>query len=468
MFSTSTIFEAEKPYKPYAVYAMLEHGGDFKAAMTALVRAGYGAKANHKSLPESSVIEVPNDQQEKPEFEIKRFIDLEAEDADSYNNILGNRFLCRGSCAMFFGYSGVGKSSFITQIIHMWALGKETLGLRPARPLNILLIQAENDEGDLVEMRDGSTHGMIEEGLLTAKQAKCAQKFVWTVRISSKCGAQVGGVLAQMGPGFDLVILDPLFAYLGGDSADQKDVSFFLRNVIDPVISRLNLALLIVHHTNKPPKDGNHGATVADMAYLSAGSAELTNYPRGILALLPTPRSDVFRLVAAKRGDRLGWGKDLSGKPRRQKILAQSDGYICWREMSDSEASEVMDESGSGKDGIQKRAREKADRIKRAKDWLMANCRTGAMLLQEIHNRLELDFGLSREQDRRNVIRFVEETGSDIDRVKARKGKVDAWILGRTKEAHEQKVKIEKEYAENQQSKFNDFAPATFAPDKSK
>lgn len=44
VFSTSTIFEAEKGYRPYAVYAMLEHNGDFSAAAKALYNEGYGER----------------------------------------------------------------------------------------------------------------------------------------------------------------------------------------------------------------------------------------------------------------------------------------------------------------------------------------------------------------------------------------------------------------------------------------
>jgi hypothetical protein len=38
-FSSSTQFESETPYKPSAVYAILEHGGDFRAACRALAAA---------------------------------------------------------------------------------------------------------------------------------------------------------------------------------------------------------------------------------------------------------------------------------------------------------------------------------------------------------------------------------------------------------------------------------------------
>jgi hypothetical protein len=42
-FSTSTAFEAERAYSPFAVYTRLEHNGDFHAAAESLAAQGYGA-----------------------------------------------------------------------------------------------------------------------------------------------------------------------------------------------------------------------------------------------------------------------------------------------------------------------------------------------------------------------------------------------------------------------------------------
>lgn len=42
VFSTSTVFESQKPYKPYAVYAMLECNGDYSAVTKKLAQEGYG------------------------------------------------------------------------------------------------------------------------------------------------------------------------------------------------------------------------------------------------------------------------------------------------------------------------------------------------------------------------------------------------------------------------------------------
>jgi hypothetical protein len=42
-FTTSTVFEARKPYSPFRVYAILDHAGDYSAAASALRQQGYGA-----------------------------------------------------------------------------------------------------------------------------------------------------------------------------------------------------------------------------------------------------------------------------------------------------------------------------------------------------------------------------------------------------------------------------------------
>lgn len=44
VFSTSTEFEAERPYSKFAAYTLLEHGGDWTKATRALAAAGYGTQ----------------------------------------------------------------------------------------------------------------------------------------------------------------------------------------------------------------------------------------------------------------------------------------------------------------------------------------------------------------------------------------------------------------------------------------
>ena len=76
------------------------------------------------------------------------------------DELLKYRFLCRGGGMLLVGPTGVGKSALAMQAMILWAVGREAFGIKPTRPLKSLLVQAENDDGDLAEMRDGVIRGL--------------------------------------------------------------------------------------------------------------------------------------------------------------------------------------------------------------------------------------------------------------------------------------------------------------------
>ncbi len=60
VFSSNAVpFESERSYGPFAVYAMLEHGGDFAAAATALRFEGYGQSTSDPQVDISQLIPGP-------------------------------------------------------------------------------------------------------------------------------------------------------------------------------------------------------------------------------------------------------------------------------------------------------------------------------------------------------------------------------------------------------------------------
>jgi hypothetical protein len=70
VFSTSTEFEAERPYSKFAAYTLLEHGGDYSAAAKALRAAGYGDQTpkptksptiNGRAVVEPEIIDPDHD-----------------------------------------------------------------------------------------------------------------------------------------------------------------------------------------------------------------------------------------------------------------------------------------------------------------------------------------------------------------------------------------------------------------------
>src|SRR5438874_3603439 len=101
-----------------------------------------------------SEFELP-EMEEEAEPIVRSILDLQPAKSDDGNTLLGNRFLCRGGGLLFVGSSGIGKSTAVIQMGICWAVGRECFGIPPRQSLKILYVQAENDEGDLCEMRDG-------------------------------------------------------------------------------------------------------------------------------------------------------------------------------------------------------------------------------------------------------------------------------------------------------------------------
>jgi len=262
------------------------------------------------------------------------------------NELLRHRFLCRGGSCLLVGPTGVGKSSLAMQCAILWALGKPSFEIHPARPLRMLLIQAENDEGDMAEMRDGVMAGLA----LSDEERRLASERIVVVTEDTKTREAFASLLDQLLQHYpsDLVIADPAFAYIGGDASAQREVSPFLRNMLNPVIHRHHVGFLLVHHVNKPPQGEQKAQWQAgDFAYLGSGSAEFANWARAVIAIRSIGSDSVFQLMLPKRGRRARWVDD-GNRPTTARFIAyhREPGVICWREPS---AEEVEDIVGGGR-----------------------------------------------------------------------------------------------------------------------
>lgn len=218
------------------------------------------------------------------------------------NNLIGNRWLCRGGSLLFSGQAGCGKSSLVTSMIVNWALGKPLWGIKPVKPLRIVLLQSENDGGDLGEQWQDVLNAMH----LTLGEQQMLFENVFIYREAVKTGDAFGQLIEDLVKthSADLLVCDPLLGFAGGDVSKQEFCSHFLRHILQPCLMRTGCALIAVHHQNKPPKkgDGNVQAT-----YDFTGSSELANWFRSTAILRrEDPEQPHFIFKLGKRGGRAG------------------------------------------------------------------------------------------------------------------------------------------------------------------
>jgi RecA-family ATPase len=269
-------------------------------------------------------------------------------------SVLGNRWLCRGGSCLIVGQSGIGKSSIEMQLALLWALERPAFGICPAKPLKSLIIQAENDVGDIAEMFQGVWLGM-EIGDQPELLRQAHDNIIFR-KINSHTGHEFLKVLRRLidihKP--DLVWLDPVLAYIGDDISKQSVCSAFFRNGLNPIADATGVIWMILHHTGKPPKDpkSKQGWNLGDYSYEGMGSSDLTNWARAI-CVLHRFDDNLFELKLAKRGKRAG-ARDTKGSATTSVWLSHSDKGICWKQVEEPSKEKVEEVKSKFKVGHRK------------------------------------------------------------------------------------------------------------------
>lgn len=142
-YSTSTEFDPEKAYSPFAIYATLEHNEDFSAAASELYKQGFGAR-NEETITHTeyrSVMQQPTNEEVDEEDEnnhIADYDEMEEYLQQVYNgkemtgkttgsDILDKNFLFKeGAFVVVVGHTNIGKTTVILHlqlqaaIVHGW------------------------------------------------------------------------------------------------------------------------------------------------------------------------------------------------------------------------------------------------------------------------------------------------------------------------------------------------------------
>jgi hypothetical protein len=255
------------------------------------------------------------------------------------DNLLGNRFLCIEGGMLFIGPSGIGKSSANMQQDICFALGRPAFGIKPSRSLRTLTIQAENDDGDLAEM----TRGICDHLNLTAEERALVSERVVYIKEKALTGEKFLSQLRRLVQKYrpDIVRIDPMHAYAGGDVKDPGVTTPFLRNGLNPILEEFRCAAIIVHHTPKTTNRDTSQWNQTDWMYAGAGNADVTNWARAILVVDATRVHGAFVFRAAKRGMRIGWADDDGHRVYDRLFCHHAGDAIFWREATDDDIERV-------------------------------------------------------------------------------------------------------------------------------
>jgi len=221
------------------------------------------------------------------------------------DNLIGKRWLTRGSSMIISGGTGIGKSSLMMQIIIRWSLGLDFFGIQPVKPLKIGIIQAENDRGDLAEAFQGVAQGLSTTGEEIRRLQHQLEFRTESVRTGDQFLAYARRFIHKSK--LDVIVADPLFSYFGGDLSDQGEVSVFLRNKLQPILHETKVAWIWMHHISKTQRKDGEPLTTMELAHAGFGSSELANWAREIAVLNEVGQSKPrrFQLAFCKRGSRL-------------------------------------------------------------------------------------------------------------------------------------------------------------------
>ena len=248
------------------------------------------------------------------------------------DNIIGDRWLRRGGSVMLCGQTGVGKSSLLMSQAISWALGIPWWGIAVHKPIKIGIIQAENDEADLADAFQGLCFHHRNDW--SRETVEALEDKVIFFEIKDLCGESFIRFLHKIviKHKLDMVYIDPLIAYIGGDISKQEHVSGFLRQGLAPILKQTGVIANVFHHFPKPKGKDEQATSTADMAYSGTGSSDLANFFREVIVLRENGSADPreFTLALTKRGNRAGMVDHLGNPAKTINIRHSASGSMAW------------------------------------------------------------------------------------------------------------------------------------------
>ena len=246
--SNAAPFEPNVMYSPFAVYATLNHNGDYTAAASALLSQGYG-KA--KSAADGVTLNLKptaagTTQAEEGPIPLgtlkRRFPEMRP--------VLIDGFLRIGETMNIIAAPKTGKSWLVTQLCVCVASGTDWFG-HVCTPGRVLII-----DNELHEETSANRIPLVVEAMRRANPSLPNVDDmidVWNLRGKWKSIADLSAWLPRFKEaGYRMIVIDAFYRALPKDTDENDNGSIAsIYNLIDTFAKQVGCSFVLIHHTSK-------------------------------------------------------------------------------------------------------------------------------------------------------------------------------------------------------------------------
>ncbi len=301
--SNAAPFEANRAYSPFAVYTLLNHGGDFERAARAMREDGYGSDAPSdnkdgldismisnqpaKAPAEPPVSEGNGINPEPPIQTLRKLID----DFTGLNPPIIHGLLREGETMNVIASPKMGKSWLVSTLAISVASGLDWLGL-PVEQGRVLHI-----DNELHTCTSSYRYDVISEAMRLPHHLYSGNIDLVSLRGHLRDLYAMGEWFIRLESGrYKLIIIDAFYRTLPRDTDENDNGAIAnLYNCVDHYAARLGCAFVLIHHTSK----GNQsGKSVTDVG---AGAGSQSRAADTHLVLRPHEEEGIVVLESAVR-----------------------------------------------------------------------------------------------------------------------------------------------------------------------
>ncbi|MEQ8786522.1 MAG: AAA family ATPase [Pirellulaceae bacterium] len=325
-------------YSAFAVYATINHGGDFSAAARALQGKGYG---DQRPARQDAGQFRREPQQQQPAITYKLMTSAELDAATFDIEFLVEWLLVAMQPLILFGPQKALKTSILLDLLLSLASGGKFLGyFNVTRAVRCLVMTGESGMGVIQETARRQCKGM---GIELAQVGN----LLWSEDLPRFGSIAHQDALARTltENEIEVVAIDPAYLTMpGGDAGNLMMQGELLRGVSE-VCRACGCMMILVHHSRKNRVDAHEPLELSDLAW--SGFAEFARQWIGVNRNRPYRQGTGEHDLWLQYGGSAGHG-GLHGLKIREGITSGSEGRF-WdvSVMTEQEAREQTQETAA-------------------------------------------------------------------------------------------------------------------------